>query len=101
MRPASSRKGTKSAGAQRQYCGTAGRIENCQIGVFWRLRLPPQRAFLDRALYLPAAAAWANDPPRRRAAGIPPAVAFATKGALARPMLARAFAADLAAWAVG
>src|SRR4051795_10899228 len=68
------KKGTKSVGVQRQYSGTAGRIENCQIGVFLGYASPKGRAFLDRELYLPQA--WAGDPERRREAGVPHAVAF-------------------------
>src|SRR5947209_17597033 len=71
------KKGTKSAGVARQYSGTAGRIENAQVGVFLAYRSARGAAFLDRALYLPRA--WAEDRPRRRAAGIPEDVAFATK----------------------
>ena len=94
------KKGTKSAGVARQYSGTAGRIENCQIGVFLAYAAPRGRAFLDRALYLPQA--WATDRERRAAAGIPADVPFATKPALARAMLARAFAAGVpAAWVTG
>src|SRR3954449_5436704 len=94
------KKGTKSVGVQRQYSGTAGRIENCQIGVFLAYAGPRGHAFLDRALYLPKA--WSQDPPRRDAAGIPAEVVFATKGDLAQGMLARAFAADVpAAWVTG
>src|SRR6266508_197919 len=94
------KKGTKSAGVQRQYSGTAGRIENCQIGVFLAYASPRGRAFLDRELYLPRA--WADDPERRRAAGVPAAVAFQTKPQLARRMLERAFAAGApAAWVTG
>src|SRR5829696_1004331 len=72
------KKGTKSVGVARQYSGTAGRVENCQIGVFLAYASPRGRAFLDRALYLPKA--WAEDRLRRRAAGVPDEVAFATKG---------------------
>jgi SRSO17 transposase len=91
------KKGTKSVGVARQYSGTAGRIENCQIGVFLAYAAPRGRAFLDRALYLPKA--WAADHGRRQAVGVPPAVSFATKPALAQTMLARAFAAEVpAAW---
>jgi SRSO17 transposase len=94
------KKGTKSAGVARQYSGTAGRIENCQIGVFLAYASPRGHAFLDRALYLPKA--WILDPPRREAAGIPPATPFATKGDLAQDLLARAFAAAVpAAWVTG
>lgn len=94
------KKGTKSVGVARQYSGTAGRIENCQIGVFLAYAAPQGRAFLDRALYLPNA--WTTDRARRTAAGIPAAVTFATKPALAQAMLARAFAAAVpAAWVTG
>jgi SRSO17 transposase len=94
------KKGTKSAGVARQYSGTAGRIENCQIGVFLAYASPQGRAFLDRALYLPKV--WADDDVRRTQAGVPPDVTFATKGDLAQAMLARAFAAEVpAAWVTG
>jgi SRSO17 transposase len=94
------KKGTKSVGVARQYSGTAGRIENCQIGVFLAYAAPTGHAFLDRALYLPKA--WADDPARRQEAGVPSEVSFATKGELARAMLARAFAAEVpAAWVTG
>ena len=85
---------------QRQYSGTAGRIENCQIGVFLGYASSQGRAFLDRELYLPQA--WARDLARRGEAGVPPAVAFATKPELAQRMLERAFAAAVpAAWVTG
>jgi SRSO17 transposase len=91
------KKGVKSVGVQRQYSGTAGRIENCQIGVFVAYASGRGHAFVDRALYLPQG--WARDRERRREAGVPEAVAFATKPQLARHMLERAFAADIpAAW---
>jgi SRSO17 transposase len=91
------KKGTKSVGVKRQYSGTAGRIENSQGGVFLAYAAPRGRAFLDRALYLPKE--WAADAARRREAGVPEAVRFATKGQLAKEMLARAFAAGVpAAW---
>lgn len=94
------KKGTKSAGVARQYSGTAGRIENSQIGVFLAYASPQGQAFLDRALYLPKA--WVQDAERREAAGIPATVTFATKGDLAQTMLARAFAAGVpAAWVTG
>jgi SRSO17 transposase len=94
------KKGAKSVGVARQYSGTAGRIENCQIGVFLAYASPRGRAFLDRALYLPKA--WAEDAARREAAGVPAEVGFATKGELARVMVARAFAAEVpAAWVTG
>jgi SRSO17 transposase len=91
------KKGSKSVGVQRQYSGTAGRIENCQIGVFVAYAGAAGCAFVDRALYLPEG--WAQDAARRHEAGVPAAVAFATKPALAQAMLARAFAAGVpAAW---
>src|SRR5947209_3629197 len=94
------KKGIKSVGVQRQYSGTAGRRENQQIGVFLAYASPRGTAFLDRALYLPEV--WTEDADRRTEAGVPEAVAFATKGDLAKRMLARAFAAQVpAAWAVG
>jgi SRSO17 transposase len=94
------KKGKKSAGVARQYSGTAGRRENCQIGVFLLYASTRGAAFLDRELYLPEE--WTTDPVRCREAGIPQTVGLATKGALARAMLARAFAAGVkAAWVVG
>jgi SRSO17 transposase len=87
------KKGSKSVGVQRQYSGTAGRIENCQIGVFLGYAGRHGHALIDRALYLPEV--WANDPARRGAAGVPENTAFATKPRLGRQMLASAFAADL------
>ena len=94
------KKGAKSVGVARQYSGTAGRIENCQIGVFLAYASPRGRAFLDRALYVPKV--WAEDVARREAAGVPQDVRFATKGELAQAMLTRAFAADVpAAWVTG
>jgi SRSO17 transposase len=94
------KKGKKSAGVARQYSGTAGRRENCQIGVFVLYASPTGQAFLDRALYLPEE--WTQDLVRCREAGIPEGVAFATKGELAKQMLARAFAAGVQAeWVVG
>ena len=89
------KKGKKSAGVARQYSGTAGRIENCQIGVFLAYRSGRGAAFLDRALYLPKA--WAEDSARRREAGIPSGVSFATKPELARVMLRRALRAGVPA----
>lgn len=93
------KKGTKSAGVARQYSGTAGRIENCQIGVFLAYAAPDGVALIDRELYLPKV--WTQDPVRCREAGIPDAVEFATKPELARRMLERAFAAEVPhAWVV-
>lgn len=92
------KKGDKSVGVQRQYSGTAGKVENCQIGVFLAYAAPRGRAFIDRALYLPEEE-WAEDEERREEAGVPEGVSFATKGGLARKMLERAFEAEVpASW---
>jgi SRSO17 transposase len=81
------KKGTKSAGVQRQYSGTAGRIENCQLGVFLTYVSARGRALIDRELYLPRS--WIDDPDRCTEAGIGTDVEFATKPKLARRMLER------------
>jgi len=75
---------------QRQYSGTAGRIENCQLGVFLTYTCARGRALIDRELYLPKS--WTDDPARCAEAGIGDDVAFATKPQLARVMLARVIA---------
>jgi len=94
------KKGTKSVGVKRQYTGTAGKRENCQIGVFLAYASPRGRTFLDRELYLPKE--WAADTPRREQAGVPEQVPFQTKPQLARQMLARARAAGVpATWVTG
>jgi SRSO17 transposase len=94
------KKGTHSAGVARQYTGTAGRIENAQVGVFLAYSSRHGTAFLDRALYLPRD--WADDPERCERAGIPEGTAFATKPELGKQMLGRAFAAGVpAAWVTG
>jgi SRSO17 transposase len=94
------KKGKKSAGVARQYSGTAGRRENCQVGVFLLYASAKGQAFIDRALYLPEE--WTGDRVRCREAGIPDEVGFATKGELAQQMLLRAFAAGVPAeWVVG
>ncbi len=94
------KKGTKSVGVQRQYSGTAGRIGNCQIGVFLGYASSKGRTFIDRELYLPME--WAGDRARREEAGVPVGVQFATKPELARRMLERAFVAGVpAAWVTG
>ncbi len=87
------KKGTKSAGVQRQYSGTAGRIENCQIGVFLAYASSKGHALIDRTLYLPES--WARDAARRHDAGVPEDVAFTTKPKLGRRMLERAFKAGV------
>jgi SRSO17 transposase len=92
------KKGTKSAGVQRQYSGTAGRTENCQLGVFLAYASRLGRALIDAELYLPKS--WMQDRPRCREAGIPEEAEFATKPVLARQMLARALDAGLpVSWA--
>ncbi|HXH09112.1 MAG TPA: IS701 family transposase [Alphaproteobacteria bacterium] len=94
------KKGRHSAGVARQYSGTAGRIENCQIGVFLGYAGRLGHALLDRELYLPQE--WLNDRERCRRAGIPEARRFATKPQLARQMLERARAAGVPAkWVTG
>ncbi|MFJ8159214.1 IS701 family transposase, partial [Streptomyces sp. NPDC094468] len=87
------KKGTVSAGVQRQYSGTAGRTENCQIGVFAAYASARGRALVDRELYLPKS--WTEDPERCRAARIPEAKSFATKPELARVMVQRALESAL------
>lgn len=94
------KKGTHSAGVARQYSGTAGRIENCQIGVFLSYASEHGHTLMDRELYLPKA--WTDDRERGRGAGIPDERAFATKPVLARQMLERTFAAGVElAWVAG
>ena len=88
------KKGRMSAGVARMYTGTAGRVENCQVGVFLAYAAPDgSRALIDRELYLPEK--WADDRKRCRAAGIGDGVAFASKPELARGMLERAVAAGV------
>src|SRR5918997_879006 len=87
-----SKKGDKSAGVQRQYSGTAGRIENCQVGVFLGYAGRHGRALIDRALYLPER--WAGNAARRTAAGIPDDATLTTKPKLGLAMLDRALEAD-------
>jgi len=82
------KKGSRSAGVQRQYSGTMGRRENCQIGVFLTYVSDAGHALIDRELYLPES--WLDDRDRCQAAGIPDEVQFATKPRLAMAMLQRA-----------
>ena len=89
------KKGTRSAGVGRQYTGTTGKIDNCQIGVFCAYATPAGRALIDRELYLPKA--WIDDRERARAAGIGDDVPFATKPELARTMLTRVLEAGVPA----
>ena len=91
------KKGARSAGVQRQYSGTAGRVENCQLGVFCAYASSKGRALIDRELYLPKS--WTGDRGRCREAGVPDDVQFAAKPELARLMLGRALDAGVpAAW---
>ena len=87
------KQGKGSCGVGRQYTGSAGKITNCQIGVFAAYVSGHGHAFIDRALYLPKA--WTSDPARMAAAHVPTGTTFATKPALAVQMIARAIAADV------
>jgi SRSO17 transposase len=92
------KKGTRSAGVQRQYSGTAGRVENCQIAVFLAYASLAGRALIDAELYLPRS--WTGDRARCAAAGVPAGAVFATKPELGRVMLGRALEAGVPArWA--
>ena len=94
------KQGTHSAGVQRQYSGTAGRVENCQIGVFLGYASEHGHSLIDRELYLPKE--WLNDPKRCDRAGIPTETVFQTKPQLAEGMLRRAFDHGIQArWVVG
>ena len=94
------KKGTHTVGTQRQYTGTAGRIENAQVAVYLTYAAPKGHALIDRALYLPRS--WTEDPDRCTAAGVPAQVEFATKPALAGQMITRAVAAGVrAGWVAG
>ena len=95
------KKGTQVRGRRpAQYTGTAGRIENAQVGVFLAYASRHGVAFLDRELYLPEE--WTDDPERCEAAGIPEGTGFSTKIQLAKAMLERAFAAGVpVAWVTG
>ena len=87
------KQGKASCGVARQYTGSAGKITNCQIGVFACYVSQHGHAFIDRALYLPKA--WTDDPARMKAAHIPEKTTFATKPALAVAMIERAIAASV------
>jgi SRSO17 transposase len=94
------KKGDKSVGVKRQYSGTAGKIDNCQIGVFLGYASEAGHALIDREVYLPEE--WASDQARRAEAKVPGEVGFATKPELARQMLERAFAAGVPCrWVTG
>jgi SRSO17 transposase len=92
-RRGSLRRGTTSVGVQRQYSGTAGKVDNCQLGVFLAYASSRGRAFIDRELYLPRS--WTNDLARCRAARVPEQVGFRTKPQLARVLLERALDAGV------
>ena len=87
------KQGKASCGVARQYTGSAGKITNCQIGVFAAYVSRRGHAFIDRALYLPRA--WADDRARLEATSVPEDIGFATKPQLAARMIARAMAADV------
>jgi SRSO17 transposase len=94
------KKGTTTVGVQRQYTGTAGRIENAQVAVYLVYASQAGHAVIDRELYLPRS--WTSDPDRLQAAGVPDEVGFATKPALAQAMIGRALDAGVpAAWVAG
>ncbi len=94
------KKGKKSVGVQRQYTGTAGKIENSQIGVFLAYSTNKGKAFIDREIYLPEE--WVEDKARCKEAGVPRKVKFATKPGLAKKMLKRAFKAGVSCrWVTG
>jgi SRSO17 transposase len=94
------KKGTQTDGVQRQYTGTAGRIENAQVAVYLVYATSAGHAMIDRELYVPQG--WIDDPDRLQAAGVPDRVGFATKPALATTMIARALDAGVpAAWVTG
>jgi SRSO17 transposase len=94
------KKGASSAGVQRQYSGTAGRVENCQVAVYLTYAAPGGHALIDRELYLPES--WVADPGRCAAAGIPEGTGFATKPDLALRMITRTLDAGTpAAWVTG
>ncbi len=91
------KKGTKSVGVAPQYCGTVGKVANCQIGVFLAYATAHGPVLLDRELYLPRT--WADDPARRAEAGVPEAASRVPKPTLGKHLLERAFAAGVrAAW---
>jgi SRSO17 transposase len=94
------KKGTATVAVQRQYTGTAGRIENAQVAVYLSYAARAGHALIDRELYLPRS--WTSDPARCRAAGVPADVGFATKPQLARRMIERAVTAGVPfAWVAG
>src|SRR5215472_1213424 len=87
------KKGSRSAGVQRQYSGTAGRTENCQVGVFLAYASARGHALIDRELYLPQS--WTEDRERCRKAGVPGDAEFTSKPRQARAMISRAIGAGV------
>jgi SRSO17 transposase len=87
------KEGRRSAGVQRQYTGTAGRVENAQVGVFLAYASSRGRALIDRRLYLPEHT-WCRDPDRRSDSGVPEQVEFANKSRLALQMIEAALDSD-------
>ncbi len=81
------KRGKHSAGVKKQYCGTTGQVQNCQVGVFLSYITARGHTLIDRELYLPQD--WTDDPARCLKAGIPDAIAFRTKPDLAIEMLSR------------
>ena len=93
------KRGKKSAGVKKQYCGTSGTVENCQVGVFLSYVSGKGHTLIDRELYLPKE--WIDDPGRCREAGIPETIGFQTKCELARQMIERLWKARIPfAWVV-
>ena len=93
------KKGTATVGVQRQYSGTAGRIENSQVAVYLAYAAPAGHTLIDRRLYLPQP--WCEDSTRRQTAGVPDDVKFATKPALAAEMITTAVDGGVPAGWVG
>jgi SRSO17 transposase len=94
------KKGVQSVGVQRQYTGTAGKVDNAQVAVYLVYASDAGHGVIDRELYLPKG--WINDPERLQVAGVPDQVGFATKPALAKAMIGRALDAGVpAAWVTG
>lgn len=88
------KRGDQSAGVKKQYCGTTGQLQNCQVGVFLSYITPLGHTLIDRELYLPQD--WTDDPARCRRAGIPDSISFSTKPDLAIAMLERLHQAGVA-----
>ena len=94
------KKGVGTVGVQRQYTGTAGRIENAQVAVYLTYAAARGHALIDGTLYLPKS--WTDDPPRRVRAGVPDDIEFATKPVLAQRMITSALDAGVpASWVAG